>query len=47
MSPVAANQCSEHPVSTWPLPGMSVGMTTSYAEMRSLVTISRRSAPAS
>ena len=44
---VCSNQYRDSPVSTWPFPGMSVGRTTSKAEMRSVATISRASSPAS
>src|SRR3954454_17095179 len=43
MWPVFANQNAERPVSTAPLPGMGVGCTTSYGEMRSLATMRMRS----
>jgi hypothetical protein len=41
MSAVLSNQKSDICVSTRPLSGMSVGMITSYAEMRSEATIRR------
>jgi hypothetical protein len=37
-----ANQKSATAVSTWPLPGIGVGNTTSKADRRSVVTISMR-----
>jgi hypothetical protein len=40
-SAVRANQNSERPVRTRPLSGIGLGSTTSKAEMRSLVTITR------
>src|SRR3954447_9600479 len=43
MSRVNPNQSTESPVSTLPLSGMGVGWTTSYVEMRSEATMSRRS----
>jgi hypothetical protein len=36
-----SNQCSDTPVSTWPLWGMSSPSTTSKAEIRSLATMRR------
>ena len=43
MSAVRSNQNTDRPVRTLPLSGIGVGSTTSYAEMRSEATISRRS----
>ena len=40
---VRSNQNTDRPVRTLPLSGIGVGSTTSYAEMRSEATISRRS----
>ena len=42
---VRSNQNTDSPVSTRPLSGMGVGCTTSYVEIRSEVTISKRSSP--
>ena len=41
MSVVCSNQYRDNPVRTCPFPGMSVGRTTSKAEMRSVATITR------
>jgi hypothetical protein len=41
MSRVVSNQNTDICVSTLPLSGIGVGITTSYAEMRSEATISR------
>src|SRR5215217_7109292 len=43
MWPVLANQNADSPVRTAPFPGMGVGCTTSYVEIRSLATIRMRS----
>ena len=47
MSDRCANQNAEVAVSTRPLSGMGSAMTTSKADMRSEVTMSSRSSPAS
>ena len=46
-SPSCSNQKADMAVSTRPLSGIGSAMTTSKAEMRSEVTISRRSSPTS
>src|SRR5829696_5363073 len=43
MWPVLANQNADSPVRTAPFPGMGVGCTTSYVEIRSLATMRIRS----
>jgi hypothetical protein len=43
VSAVASNQKTDSAVSTLPLSGIGVGCVTSYVEIRSLATISRRS----
>jgi hypothetical protein len=45
MSASWSNQKADMAVSTRPLSGMGSAMITSKAEMRSLVTMSRRSSP--